>query len=265
MRHADLGNIPGRYLGVYFCLCGKGETSMKNVQKVLAGVVFGVAGMGAAQAEWSANIGVASAYIFRGVNFSDDAHVFGGIDWSADNSGLYAGTWVGSASGDNELDIYGGYAFDLGGGLGLDLGAIVYLFPSSNEGADHLNNSEVYAGIGGSHWSSTVWYNFGVNGEEDDEFVYLEGNVDLPLHGQFGLGLHVGYTKGLGDDFDNVDDDDYLDYGISVNAGDFSMAVTATNLDNDHDAVQGGAFPESDRPVFTVSWSKSWEGLGNAK
>ncbi len=246
---------------------------MKNVQKVLAGVVFGVAGMGAAQAEWSANIGVASAYIFRGVNFSDDAHVFGGIDWSADNSGLYAGTWVGSAGRNgqenNEVDIYGGYAFDLGGGLGLDLGAIAYLYPSSNEDSGpHGNNSEVYAGIGGSHWSSTVWYNFGVDGIEGDEFFYVEGNADLPLHGQFSLGLHVGYTKGTGDLFDTPafdNDDDYLNYGVSVNAGDFSLAVTATDLDDEHSFVTAGRLPESERPVVTVSWSKSWEGLGNAK
>jgi len=269
---------------------------MKNVQKVIAGVVFGAAGMGAAQAEWSANIGVASSYIFRGIEFSDDAAVSGGLDWSSDISGLYAGTWITSVGGSgnsqgvtvksgNEVDIYGGYAFDLGGGLGLDLGAILYLFPSDPEGqGSHGNNSEIYVGLGGSYWSTTVWYNFGFDGNftgvgdsGDEEFVYVEANYEVPLRGQFSLGLHAGYTALTGDDYDRFDDPNnagttldisdngYIDYGVSVNAGDFSLAVTATDLDDDHDLVEAGFYTESDRPVVTVSWSKTWEGLGNAK
>ena len=278
-----------------------------KASKLIVGAVLGVSAMSTAYAEWSANVGVSSSYVFRGLKLSD-AQVFGGVDWEANNSGLYAGTWISNTSGvddSTEVDLYFGYGFDLGGGIGLDLGFIGYYFPGSDEldsqqdaieadeqsclatgaaaaacefdNASHGNNNEVYLGVGGNNWSATVWYNFGVDNRDDDELIYLEGNYEIPLHGQFSLGLHLGYTFLTGDAFDSVsrdddqngvveeldiDDNGYLDYGVSLNAGDFFLSMTGTNLDDDHDLVEGGFFDDQNRPVFTVGWSKTWEGLG---
>ena len=62
----------------------------------------------------SANIGVASNYIWRGTTQTqDDPAVSGGLDYALEN-GLYVGTWVsnvdfGTSKPNYEWDIYGGY------------------------------------------------------------------------------------------------------------------------------------------------------------
>jgi len=68
----------------------------------------------------TANGGLNSEYIFRGVPQSDgDAAAFGGLDAGWD-LGFYAGTWastVDSGSGGNdgiEIDVYGGYGGEVG-------------------------------------------------------------------------------------------------------------------------------------------------------
>ena len=65
---------------------------MKFTKSILATALL--AGAGVAQAELSANIGVASNYYFRGITQTDDgAAVSGGIDYNHE-SGFYVGTWM---------------------------------------------------------------------------------------------------------------------------------------------------------------------------
>jgi len=68
-----------------------------------------------AQAEWSANIGWASDYYFRGI-LQRSSSVSGGVDY--EHSGFFAGVWaadVGEATGDGlEIDGYFGYGGELG-------------------------------------------------------------------------------------------------------------------------------------------------------
>lgn len=65
-----------------------------------------------ASADWSANLGFASDYYFRGI-FQKSASASGGFDYESD-SGFYAGTWVADVGGDIagdglEVDFYGGW------------------------------------------------------------------------------------------------------------------------------------------------------------
>lgn len=70
---------------------------------------------GLAQADWSANIGWASDYYFRGI-LQKSSSASGGIDF--DHQGFYAGVWaadVGELTGDGlEVDGYFGYLGELG-------------------------------------------------------------------------------------------------------------------------------------------------------
>src|SRR5689334_9030708 len=85
------------------------------------------------------NAGAVSEYLFRGIEQSGGAAVQGGIDWSG-ASGVYAGTWASNtggpaAAGGTEFDLYGGWT-GKAGPIGLDLGAIYYLYNEDEEDLD---------------------------------------------------------------------------------------------------------------------------------
>ena len=222
-----------------------------------------LAGSTAAAADLDVNFGVSSEYVFRGVTQSDGAQVWGSFDWSLSGTGLYSGLWVSNAGlrGNEEVDVYGGYAFGLGESLSVDAGAIGYFAPSAPSSAPGPsdNNAEIYLGINGSVWNLYGYYNFGRAGREDDEFIYVEGNLEHKILSDATLRLHAGVLSGVGDVYDNLADDSYFDYGITFvkdygNAGQIALAITATSIDEGHGLV--GEFAESDRPQFTVGWSR---------
>lgn len=64
-----------------------------------------------AQAEWSANLGFASEYYYRGI-FQESTSASGGVDF--ESGGFYAGTWVADVGDGLEVDGYFGYGFDVG-------------------------------------------------------------------------------------------------------------------------------------------------------
>ena len=84
----------------------------------------------------SANVGLFSDYLFRGISFTDDKPAIqGGFDY-AHSSGLYAGTWASNLSIDDEtnieIDIYAGFANEFGeSGIGYDVGAVRYIYPGT--------------------------------------------------------------------------------------------------------------------------------------
>ncbi len=63
-----------------------------------------------ASAEWSANIGWASDYYYRGV-FQKASSANGGIDFAA--NGFYAGTWAADVGDGLEIDGYFGYGGEM--------------------------------------------------------------------------------------------------------------------------------------------------------
>lgn len=95
---------------------------------VAAASVVGFASAASAETTVAYNAGVATDYIFRGIEQTGgEPEVFGGIDIA--NGGLYAGTWVSNTgfAGDSavEYDLYAGYKM-AAGPFSLDLGAIYY-------------------------------------------------------------------------------------------------------------------------------------------
>lgn len=65
-----------------------------------------------AQADWSANIGWASDYFYRGI-LQAPTSASGGIDFEA--NGFYAGTWAADVKDGLEVDGYFGYAKEFSG------------------------------------------------------------------------------------------------------------------------------------------------------
>ncbi len=218
---------------------------------------------GTASAGSDVNFGVSSEYVFRGITQSDGAQVWGSLDYSFGGTGLYTGMWISNSglAGNEEVDVYGGYALGLGENLSVDIGAIGYFDPSAPSSATSINNSEAYVGVNAKIWNAYAYYNFGRNGRDDDEFAYVEANVQLDVLADAKFRVHAGYLLGLGDIYDGLADDDYFDYGLSFikdygDAGQIALAVTATTIDENHGLR--GEFAESDRPQFTVGWSREF-------
>lgn len=66
---------------------------------------------GVAQADWSANIGFASEYYYRGI-FQESSSASAGIDY--ENNGFYVGSWAADVGDGLEVDGYFGYGADVG-------------------------------------------------------------------------------------------------------------------------------------------------------
>jgi uncharacterized protein (TIGR02001 family) len=83
-----------------------------------------LAASGIANADWSANVGYASEYHFRGI-LQKTSSASGGLDF--ESGGFYAGTWAADVGDGLEVDGYFGYGADVGD-LGLSVGYTGYFY-----------------------------------------------------------------------------------------------------------------------------------------
>ena len=206
---------------------------------------------GSAIAEISANIGATNNYIWRGVTqTSNDAAVSGGLDY-ANDSGLYAGTWVsnvdyGGASA--EVDFYGGFAnqFD---SISYDVGAIYYYYPSRDSDAD-INFSEAYLNLGLGPFSAGVNYTFWKEQSGDTHDLYYTLGAGTEIAPTWGIGATLGYY-----DFDGGGNYTHGQIDLSKEVGDFgSFTFTVSGVLDQSNSV------DNDKdPLFVVSWAKTFE------
>jgi len=195
---------------------------------VLSGLVgapaFAVAAEEASPHTLSANVTLASDYLFRGISQTGgDPAIQGGFDYSH-SSGIYLGTWAsnvgwiedfqGYDSGNMEIDLYGGSrgAYN---DFRYDLGAIQYWYPGERGGAVDADTTEVYLS-GGWKWF-TVKYSYYLSDEvfgfaDADGSDYWDLSASLPV-GETGLtlGAHWGTFS-----FDNNGNQDYDDWNVSA-------------------------------------------------
>ena len=181
--------------------------------------------------EVSGNFGITTDYKFRGISQTDGKPAAqGGFDL-VHSSGLYVGTWTSNVSywannGGNgqEIDIYGGYSTELPFGLGLDVGALKYYYPS-NQNTPSQNTTEFYLGLSygpvSYKYSQTdgLWFGF----PNSKRSVYQSLIVELPISDALSFSGAYGQqkVKGLGNPT-------YNDYNISLSyalPSDFSVAV----------------------------------------
>lgn len=175
----------------------------------------------------SANVGIYSNYVFRGISQTGgDPALQGGLDYSH-SSGFYLGTWgsnvgwiedfQGYNSGNVELDVYGGYRGEIGKtGLSYDLGAVQYTFPGKRPAATtDADTTELYAALGWkwftakySHYISDEVFGFA----NADGSYYMDVSASVPI-GETGLtaGAHWGTFK-----FKKNGPQDYDDWKISL-------------------------------------------------
>jgi len=191
----------------------------------------------------SANAGVTSNYLWRGMSqTSDQAAISGGIDY-ADASGFYVGAWTSNVdfgAGDEtsaEVDFYAGYGFEAGE-IAFDIGYVFYGYPGGGE-ADF---SEIYAS---ASWEVlTVGAYVLADAEWDADFgdtTYLYADLAFEVAAGLELGFHYGlYSIDGGDD--------QSDYGVSLSKDNFTLSIS----DVDNNAVEPNM-------LFAVSYSVDFD------
>jgi uncharacterized protein (TIGR02001 family) len=213
----------------------------------------------AAMADTTANFGVASEYMFRGIPQTNGAAVQGGVDVSTD-VGLYVGAWAsnvnfGGGENGNEFDVYGGFTKSFGM-FGLDVGAIGYIYSEDSEdggagAGSNLDFVEVYAGATLGPVSGKVYYSPDYN------------NVSQPsLYGTLTASFAVSETislfaQGGSLNWDNIDS--YVDYsaGITGAKDGFSITLGAFGTNGRGAATYFGPAGESDDVKFVISAKKT--------
>src|SRR5688572_26529339 len=213
----------------------------------------------AAHAEVTGTVTVVSDYDFRGITQSaQDPALQGSVDYTSD-SGFYAGVWGSNVDfGDEvdvdvEVDLYAG--FRGGEDITWDVGAVWYTYMDGSE----FNYPEIYASLGYKWVSGKIWYSNEFGGLDDNgDAYYLEGNVNVPLPGNFGLLGHVGFSDG--DYWDSVDG--YMDYAVGVTyaLGHFNLAlkyIDGSDLE-ETDGTPDDVFSSEARAWLSISTTFPW-------
>lgn len=238
---------------------------MKKSAKLLGAAAVAMGAMfagGTAQAETdvSFNAGVATDYIFRGIDqtgYYDEGQAFGGVD--ATSGSFYAGAWI-SNTGSNpaqfiEYDLYAGWKPTLGP-VALDLGVIYYGYTDSDLGGDEseLSTFELKAAgsisAAGATWGAAVYWtpNFSgdFDGSDDNSGFYYELNGAYTFSNNATLSGAIGAV-----DVEDYAVDGYTTWNIGVTYPIIeNLSIDARYIDTDDDAFFYGF--AGDRLVGTL-------------
>jgi len=204
----------------------------------------------------TANVGLFSQYVFRGITYTNERPALqGGFDY-AHASGAFLGIWgtnvddAGLYGNTLEIDLYGGFANTIGDtGIGYNVGFLQFYYPDNDKIAGQSpNTTELNAAISYKwltlKYSRAVTDFFGLNsvslgdGKGDTKGSdYWELNFNYVLPKDINLALHVGHQT-----VEDRSDFDYTDFLIGVNKNfsvgsstGWNVGVNYTTTDADDD------------------------------
>lgn len=191
-----------------------------------------------ARADWSANIGWASDYYFRGI-LQKQSSASGGIDF--EKSGFYAGTWAADVDGPFgdglEVDGYAGYAGEING-IGFGAGYTGYFYTGDfDDTYQELNLSAGYS-IVTVDVALGEYRNFG--GPTQDYAYYQLTLEKNGLYGRFGA-------------FDRDFSGNYWEFGYATTVSEIDLGLCLIVSDQD---LSGGVRNEA--LVFTIGKTFEW-------
>jgi len=215
---------------------------------VAAGALFAGSGVARAEPIVSFNAGIATDYIFRGIDQTTDVsegEAFGGID--ASNGAFYAGAWLTNTGPHNaqffEYDLYAGWKPTLGP-VSLDLGVIYYGYTDSDEspGYDESDSSNVELKLAGSVPVAGVTLGAGVywtpnfagdnDGSDDNSGVYYEVNAAYTFTNTATLSGAIGAVN-----VDSYTHDSYTTWNVGVTYPIMNhLSIDARYIGTDDDA-----------------------------
>ena len=186
----------------------------------------------AAFADLSANVGWQSQYIYRGIPQSDSS-AQGGADF--ESSGFYVGTWAADVDMGAEVDLYGGYNFDVSD-FTFGIGATGYYYTDDFD--------DTYQEINLSAGYKFVTLDYAIGEYDNFDGPTLDYGFYSATFSYEGFSAIIG---GFSDDFDG----DYysLSYDFTVSEVDLSLAWIYSD-----DKILGNSSGESN-VVFSVSKS----------
>lgn len=217
----------------------------------------------------SANVTIASDYIYRGISQTDETPAIqGGFDYNlglGQGIGIYSGVWASNVDfgdgADSEFDVYAGATYEVQN-FGFDFGGIYYFYPGSNDSVDEYDFWELQAAIsyafGGASVSGSINYSPDFYGVDTDDGFYYKAGLEVPIPTPYGISLdaHIGHQE-IDEDGPNPDVTDYTDWSIGLNVPfkglDLRVAYTDTDLDDD--CGLGGNDLCGPRAVFSASKS----------
>lgn len=234
------------------------------MKRLIATLVLAALG-GVAHADVTTNVGVTSDYRFRGISQSQNSMALqGGVDYTH-KSGFYAGNRNSTVSsavyGDStglEMDLYGGYRYEIVKGIKLDVGSYNYVYGQSGRKFNSAANThEVYVGL--QQGPVTLRYNraisdyFGLANSSGTQYVQAE--VAVPVAKGFTANAHLGRTMVA-----NRTGLDYTDakFGVTTDVQGFQVGahyVTNLGISTVMKAAStvGGQRLHKDTVLFTVS------------
>jgi uncharacterized protein (TIGR02001 family) len=223
------------------------KTKLLNSLMLAALVAPGVAlAEEASPHTFSANVGIFSDYMYRGISQTGTgAALQGGMDY-AHASGFYAGVWGSNiswlsdaavaTSASVELDTYFGFRNSFAEDFTYDVGFLRYNYPGTYvAGATKADTDEIYGSVGykwvSAKYSYSLGDTFGWAGA--DGSAYLEINASYAIEDTgISLGAHMGKQTFKGAAVAGLPVD-YTDYKVSVskdfNGYVFGLAYTDTN------------------------------------
>ncbi len=169
-----------------------------------------------AMADLSANVGMVSDYVFRGI-FQSASSAFAGIDYE-DDSGFYIGAWGADVSDGLETDLYFGYGSEVGD-ITWGFGFTGYYYTDSfDETYTELNLSLGY----GMFSLDVAIGDYDIPDPTGDDYTFISLTFELPS------GPYFTYAS-FGDEFTG----DYIEvgYGFEWQGVDLSIAyITSDDL-----------------------------------
>jgi uncharacterized protein (TIGR02001 family) len=213
---------------------------MKILSKTIVGVLLATS-CGLAQAQWSANVGFASEYHFRGI-FQHSSSASGGLDY--ESGGFYIGTWAADVGDGLEVDGYFGYGTEVGE-LALSIGYTGYFYTGDFD--DTYQEINLGAGFGPLSLDVAIGEYANFDGPTLD---YTFAALTLE---------HGGFYGTLGS-FSQDADGEYLElgYGTTIADLDIGVAFIYANEDLTPDfEIDGEIFPvgSDESLIFTIGKS----------
>jgi len=194
---------------------------------------------GLAQAGWSANVGYASEYHFRGL-LQKNSSASGGLDY--EQGGFYAGTWTADVGDGLEVDVYFGYGGEVED-FTYKVGYTGYFYTG-----DTFDDTYQEINLGGSYGPLSV------------EVAVGEHDLDPLIHGTSGTDDYTYYAISLEKDgfygkfggFAQDFEGEYLEFGYGTTVADIDLGV-ALILANDD--LYGTPGDDEESVIFTLGKS----------
>ena len=192
----------------------------------------------ASNAELGFNIGVVSLYKDRGVDQDGrDENVRPAVQGSVDygfSNGIYVGAWGSSGrfgKADVEVDLYGGYNFQITDDLGLDVGYVHYVYP----GEGSWNSGVAYVGLNYQGLSFKVLR--GMKSDVNKGDMYYRLTYTHPIVERLDFTVGLGYQKYHAYDLRSKTDYSLgLSYAITKNV---SLSGVVAGANRRHDVEDG--------------------------